>query len=98
MLLSSSSVSKVSPCLNPDAATQPSDTSPGFNYLDRRLAQQTKLLKERNASLLRAVASVKQNPSSSTVFVPGTGEEYVRRYALRLCYPCRDVLMMCCLF
>ncbi|EIM83385.1 ATG16-domain-containing protein [Stereum hirsutum FP-91666 SS1] len=41
----------------------------------RRLAQQTKLLKERNASLLRAVASVKQNPSSSTVFVPGTGEE-----------------------
>ncbi|ETW87477.1 hypothetical protein HETIRDRAFT_447981 [Heterobasidion irregulare TC 32-1] len=41
----------------------------------RRLAQQTKLLKERNASLLRAVASVKQNPSSSTVFVPGSGEE-----------------------
>ncbi|TFY70688.1 hypothetical protein EVG20_g2306 [Dentipellis fragilis] len=41
----------------------------------RRLAQQTKLLKERNASLLRAVSSVKQNPSSSTVFVPGTGEE-----------------------
>jgi autophagy-related protein 16-1 len=44
---------------------------------DRRLAQQTKLLKERNASLLRAVATVKQNPSSSTVFVPGTNEEYV---------------------
>ncbi|KAA1468619.1 ATG16-domain-containing protein [Dentipellis sp. KUC8613] len=41
----------------------------------RRLAQQTKLLKERNASLLRAVSSVKQNPSSSTVFIPGTGEE-----------------------
>jgi hypothetical protein len=44
---------------------------------DRRLAQQTKLLKERNASLLRAVATVKQNPSSSTVFVPGTNEECV---------------------
>lgn len=42
---------------------------------DRRLAQQTKLLKERNASLLRAVGSVKGNPNSSTVFVPGTGEE-----------------------
>ncbi|KAG9223015.1 hypothetical protein CCMSSC00406_0000296 [Pleurotus cornucopiae] len=39
------------------------------------LAQQTKLLKERNASLLRAVNSVKANPSSSTVFVPGTNEE-----------------------
>jgi autophagy-related protein 16 len=44
---------------------------------DRRLAQQTKLLKERNASLLRAVATVKQNPSSSTVFVSGTTEECV---------------------
>jgi len=43
---------------------------------DRRLAQQTKLLKERNASLLRAVSSVKQNPSSSTVFIPGTSDEY----------------------
>ncbi|KAF8898507.1 ATG16-domain-containing protein [Infundibulicybe gibba] len=41
----------------------------------RRLAQQTKLLKERNASLLRAVGSVKGNPSSSTVFIPGTSEE-----------------------
>jgi len=41
----------------------------------RRLAQQTKLLKERNASLLRAVGSVKANPSSSTVFIPGTNEE-----------------------
>ncbi|TFK76891.1 ATG16-domain-containing protein [Pluteus cervinus] len=41
----------------------------------RRLAQQTKLLKERNASLLRAVGSVRENPSSSTVFVPGSGEE-----------------------
>ncbi|KAL1737955.1 autophagy protein 16-domain-containing protein [Schizophyllum fasciatum] len=40
----------------------------------RRLAQQTKLLKERNASLLRAVNSVKQNPSSSTVYVPGTND------------------------
>src|SRR6266850_2759529 len=44
---------------------------------DRRLAQQTKLLRERNASLLRAVATVKKNPSSSTVFVPGTNEECV---------------------
>ncbi|KAI0048400.1 ATG16-domain-containing protein [Auriscalpium vulgare] len=47
----------------------------------RRLAQQTKLLKERNATLLRAGASVKQNPSSSTVFVPGTGEENPVRLA-----------------
>src|SRR6266404_5888700 len=47
------------------------------NTQDRRVAQQTKLLKERNASLLRAVATVKQNPSSSTVFVPGTNEESV---------------------
>ncbi|TDL28553.1 ATG16-domain-containing protein [Rickenella mellea] len=37
----------------------------------RRLAQQTKLLKERNASLLKAVGSVRANPNSSTVFVPG---------------------------
>ncbi|KAH0838480.1 ATG16-domain-containing protein [Lanmaoa asiatica] len=44
---------------------------------DRRLAQQTKLLKERNASLLKAVGSVRANPSSSTVYIPGTasGEE-----------------------
>ncbi|KAJ4486399.1 ATG16-domain-containing protein [Lentinula aciculospora] len=41
----------------------------------RRLAQQTKLLKERNSSLLRAVSSVKTNPSSSTVFVAGTGDD-----------------------
>ncbi|KAH7920084.1 ATG16-domain-containing protein [Leucogyrophana mollusca] len=41
----------------------------------RRLAQQTKLLKERNASLLKAVGSVRANPSSSTVFVPGTSED-----------------------
>jgi autophagy-related protein 16-1 len=47
------------------------------NRKDRRLAQQTKLLKERNASLLRAVGSVRQNPSSSTVYVPGTGGECV---------------------
>lgn len=46
---------------------------------DRRLAQQTKLLKERNASLLKAVGSVRANPSSSTVYIPGTasGEECV---------------------
>jgi phosphoribosyl-dephospho-CoA transferase len=42
---------------------------------DRRLAQQTKLLKERNASLLRAMGSVRANPSSSTVYVPGAGDE-----------------------
>ncbi|KAF8973777.1 ATG16-domain-containing protein [Flammula alnicola] len=36
----------------------------------RRLAQQTKLLKERNATLLRAVGSVKGNPNSS-----GSGED-----------------------
>ena len=44
-------------------------------YKDRRLAQQTKLLKERNASLLRAVGSVRGNPSASTVLVPSPGEE-----------------------
>lgn len=44
---------------------------------DRRLAQQTKILRERNASLLRAVTTVQSNPSSSTVFVPGSGEECV---------------------
>ncbi|KAG6842485.1 hypothetical protein C0991_000011 [Blastosporella zonata] len=42
---------------------------------DRRLAQQTKLLKERNASLLRAVSSVKGNQSASTVLVPGAVED-----------------------
>ncbi|OCH96629.1 ATG16-domain-containing protein [Obba rivulosa] len=41
----------------------------------RRLAQQTKLLKERNASLLRAMGTARANPSSSTVFVPGTAED-----------------------
>ncbi|OBZ78756.1 Protein tipD [Grifola frondosa] len=41
----------------------------------RRLAQQTKLLKERNASLLRAMGTTRANPSSSTVFVPGSGED-----------------------
>ncbi|EIN13563.1 ATG16-domain-containing protein [Punctularia strigosozonata HHB-11173 SS5] len=39
----------------------------------RRLSQQTKLLKERNASLLKAVGTVRTNPSTSTVYVPGTG-------------------------
>ena len=58
----------------------PIEIAHSSRYLqDRRLAQQTKLLKERNASLLRAVATVKQNPSSSTVFVPGTNEECVPR-------------------
>jgi autophagy-related protein 16-1 len=69
-----------------------------FDFLsipqDRRLAQQTKLLKERNASLLRAVATVKQNPSSSTVFVPGTNEEcaLINVFVLPvcLCTPCRN--------
>ena len=42
---------------------------------DRRLAQQTTLLKERNQSLLKAVGSVRANPSSSTVVVGG--EEFV---------------------
>ncbi|KAF8527854.1 ATG16-domain-containing protein [Hysterangium stoloniferum] len=37
----------------------------------RRLAQQTTLLKERNQSLLKAVGSVRANPSSSTVLVGG---------------------------
>ncbi|KAI8995466.1 ATG16-domain-containing protein [Trametes punicea] len=41
----------------------------------RRLAQQTKLLKERNASLMRAMGTARPNPSSSTVFVPGTGDD-----------------------
>ncbi|TCD67528.1 hypothetical protein EIP91_012282 [Steccherinum ochraceum] len=41
----------------------------------RRLAQQTKLLKERNASLLRAMGTARPNPSTSTVFVPGTSED-----------------------
>ncbi|KLO13955.1 ATG16-domain-containing protein [Schizopora paradoxa] len=44
----------------------------------RRLAQQTKLLKERNASLLKAVGSVRSNPNSSTVFVPGVDDNPVR--------------------
>ncbi|KAF5382943.1 hypothetical protein D9757_006335 [Collybiopsis confluens] len=47
----------------------------------RRLAQQTKLLKERNSSLLRAVSTVKGNPSSSTVFIAGTGEDNPVRVA-----------------
>ncbi|KAI5123593.1 hypothetical protein M0805_003410 [Coniferiporia weirii] len=44
----------------------------------RRLAQQTKLLKERNASLLKAVGTVRSNPNSSTVFVPGADDNPVR--------------------
>ena len=54
-------------------------SSPPLIPADRRLAQQTKLLKERNASLLKAVGSVRANPSSSTVYIPGTasGEECV---------------------
>ncbi|KZW02089.1 ATG16-domain-containing protein [Exidia glandulosa HHB12029] len=35
----------------------------------RRLAQQTRLLKERNQNLLRAVGTVKSNPNASTVLV-----------------------------
>ena len=42
-----------------------------FSPADRRLAQQTTLLKERNQSLLKAVGSVRANPSSSTVVVGG---------------------------
>ncbi|KAL5519011.1 hypothetical protein ACEPAH_694 [Sanghuangporus vaninii] len=44
----------------------------------RRLVQQTKLLKERNASLLKAVGTVRSNPNSSTVFVPGADDNPVR--------------------
>ncbi|KII93462.1 hypothetical protein PLICRDRAFT_35673 [Plicaturopsis crispa FD-325 SS-3] len=47
----------------------------------RRLAQETKLLKERNASLLGAVGSVRANPSSSTVYVPGSTEDNPVRQA-----------------
>ncbi|GBE78180.1 ATG16-domain-containing protein [Sparassis latifolia] len=47
----------------------------------RRLAQQAKLLKERNASLLRAMGTARANPSSSTVFVPGSGDENPIRVA-----------------
>jgi hypothetical protein len=43
------------------------------SWQDRRLAQQTKLLKERNASLLRAVNTVKTNPSASTVLISNPG-------------------------
>ncbi|KZS95822.1 ATG16-domain-containing protein [Sistotremastrum niveocremeum HHB9708] len=41
----------------------------------RRLVQQTRLLKERNASLLRAVGSVRSNPNSSTVIVGAGGDD-----------------------
>ena len=33
--------------------------------IDRRLSQQTRLLKERNQSLLRAVGTAKSNPNAS---------------------------------
>lgn len=55
--------------------TNPSSTSVRAHYhrrahmfsrqSDRRLAQQTKLLKERNASLLRAVSAVKASGGGS---------------------------------
>jgi autophagy-related protein 16 len=48
---------------------------------DRRLAQQAKLLKERNASLLRAVASVPSNSSSS---VGGSGNPVRAAYMASL--------------
>ncbi|KIY69656.1 ATG16-domain-containing protein [Cylindrobasidium torrendii FP15055 ss-10] len=42
----------------------------------RRLAQQTKFYKERNAQFIRAAQTVKgNNPSSSTVFVAGSADE-----------------------
>ncbi|KAF5355624.1 hypothetical protein D9756_003950 [Leucocoprinus leucothites] len=41
----------------------------------RRLAQQTKLLKERNATLLRAVNSVKSSPNSSATSTAASSEE-----------------------
>jgi autophagy-related protein 16 len=47
---------------------------------DRRLAQQTKLLKERNATLLRAVGSVKVNPSTA-----GSSDELVKFLKLTVC-------------
>jgi hypothetical protein len=55
-----------------------------FVFADRRLAQQTTLLKERNQSLLKAVGSVRSNPSSSTVVVGG--EECVCYSFIRMPY------------
>ena len=55
--------------------------------LDQRLAAQTRLLKERNQSLLRAVGSVgggTTGPSASTVVVGG--EEYVSKPRVQLEY------------
>lgn len=54
--------------------------SPDGNHLDRRLAQQTRLLKERNQSLLRAVGSVRNAPGGGTNSTMGssTTDEYVR--------------------
>lgn len=43
----------------------------------RRLAQQTRILKERNQSLLRAVGTVRSNPAASTVLV-GADDNPVR--------------------
>jgi len=43
--------------------------------VDRRLAQQTRMLKERNNTLLRAVGTVKANPNASTVLV--SADEWV---------------------
>ncbi|KAG9043054.1 hypothetical protein FS837_010107 [Tulasnella sp. UAMH 9824] len=45
----------------------------------RRLAQQTRMLKERNQSLLRAVGTVKSQPSSGAAgSTPGPGDDAVR--------------------
>jgi hypothetical protein len=51
---------------------------------DRRLAQQTKLLKERNATLLRAVGSVKSGQGSSAVSAPASSEECVSPLITRI--------------
>ena len=48
-------------------------TSLNLIWEDRRLAQQTKLLKERNSTLLRAVGTVKGNPGGTT----SSSEEWV---------------------
>jgi len=50
-----------------------------LRFSDRRLAQQTRLLKERNQSLLRAVGTSRNAPSGSTgpSVAGGSGEECV---------------------
>jgi hypothetical protein len=59
-------------------ALLPMTFMPGVNtYLDRRLAQQTKVLKERNASLLRAVGSVKVSGVGTSNTGSGSGGECV---------------------